>query len=162
LHLTELDKLIATASTLPLLDAAYTLWLYSNDPWLTKDDAWDFQGGSSTETIDHSSPAAHVETLRKVIRQSIAAIRFRETNAHLGPPFYWLKSAHPDADDSVLQNAIRAAIKFDQDCVRFFAYNSKNYIEDVETAVNRASDESPGFTEPTLKRAHSRLCWAMR
>jgi hypothetical protein len=136
LHLTELDKLIATASTLPLLDAAYTLWLYSNDPWLTKDDAWDFQGGSSTETIDHSSPAAHVETLRKVIRQSIAAIRFRETNAHLGPPFYWLKSAHP--------------------------YNSKNYIEDVETAVNRASDESPGFTEPTLKRAHSRLCWAMR
>jgi hypothetical protein len=67
LHLTELDKLIATASTLPLLDAAYTLWLYSNDPWLTKDDAWDFQGGSSTETIDHSgdpSTSYYVKGLR--------------------------------------------------------------------------------------------------
>jgi hypothetical protein len=160
--MTELEHEISLASKLPLLDAAYSLWRYTKSPSRPKDDAFGFRDGGSPGAIDSSSLESYTKTLSKAFRSAIAAITFREANAHLGPAFHWLKRAHPDADDGALQNAIRASVKFDQDCVRFFAYNSKDYIEDVVAAINRASSNNPGFTEPTLQSARSHLSREMR
>jgi hypothetical protein len=136
--LTEVTEFqIALASKLPLLDAAYSLWRHATSP---------SPSGGWSHTIDTSDYVAFANTF---------------PNAHVGQvgrALHWLKRAHPDTDDNALQNAVRAAVKFDQDCRRFFAYNSKDYIEDVTVAVNLASKENPGFTEPTLTSAHTRLC----
>jgi len=60
-----------------------------------------------------------------------------------------------------LQDAIRAAVKFDSDCTKFFKYTD-NYSEDLRVAVELASKANAGFTEITIRKAHHRLGIAMR
>ena len=48
----------------------------------------------------------------KSIRHAIAAVQFRQVNAHLGLAFHWLKIAHADAEGSVLQNNFAARAFF--------------------------------------------------
>ena len=161
--MSELDEQIALASKLPLLDAAYGLWRFAENPFRRSgDDAFDYQSPPSRGTVDVSTPASFAENAPKVFRRAIETIKFREENAHQGPAFHWLKRAHPDTGDGELQQAIRIAVKFDKDCARFFTYSNKGNYHDVEAAIQLASRENPGFTEPTLKSAHQYLAYMMR
>jgi hypothetical protein len=85
-----------------------------------------------------------------------------QTNAHTGPTFDRLRRAHPHATDQDLQNAIKAAVRFDNDCSRFFSYSDAGLPADATLAVRKARLENPDFDDATYNSAIHVLCHWMR
>jgi hypothetical protein len=77
-------------------------------------------------------------------------------------PFGRLKRAHPKAKDEDLKWAIKAAVKLDGDCTRFFSSKGPRYLDDVTQAVDLAKKENPGFQEQTYELASFDLARTMR
>ena len=61
-----------------------------------------------------------------------------------------------------MKAAIRVAVKLDQDCSKYFSYQSPHYIDDVKRAIEMAKKENPGFLESTYKLADFYLATEMR
>jgi hypothetical protein len=78
-------------------------------------------------------------------------------NAHRGPTFDKLKRAHPSTFDHELQQAIKLAVKFDRDCMRYFSYSANGGID-----VDLARKENPDFLDSTYGLARSLLRTMMR
>jgi hypothetical protein len=147
------DKKIQEASQLPLKDAAFSLWkqrhrLEPRRPVPQK------QGSRS----NLSNPAEFTRT----VLSAIASVRVAYATAHDGPTFDWLRDAHPEASDEKVKAAIRVAVKLDQDCSKYFSYQSPHYIDDVKRAIEMAKKENPGFLESTYKLADFYLATEMR
>jgi hypothetical protein len=149
------DRMIERAAQLSLLDAAYLLWKQKRQ----------------LDRIEASPPPAvpHRAVLRgesfvRSAREAIAAMRHERANAHEGLTFDRMKRAHPEAGDDDLKLAIKAAVKFDQDCTRHFSYSGPgpDYASEVARAVDLAMRENPGFSEETRNAARHALAAEMR
>jgi hypothetical protein len=144
---------IEHAAQLPLKDAAYFLW--------TKKWQLDREDLPSPPTTPPSNPA-DPEIFRRAVHAAIANVHRERATAHNGSTFARMKTAHPEASDQDLQNAIKSAVKLDVDCTRHFSYSKLGLWSDARRAVELARKESPDFLESTYEAAEWHLCWAMR
>ena len=152
--MSEIDRAIDGASKLPLFDAAYALWRMKGQ----------------LDRVDPEQEAIHPQpvdlkdeqALGRVVRAAIVNVLHERNTAHEGPTFDRLKRAHPGVKDEDLQRAIKAAVKFEGDCTRFFSSQSPNYLDDVSRAVEQAKRENPGFQERTYEEASWDLARMMR
>jgi hypothetical protein len=110
--MSEIDLAIDSASKLPLLDAAYALWRMKGQ--LDRVDPQ--QEVTRPQAVDLKDERA----LGKVVRAAIANVLRERNTAPEGPTFGRLKRAHPGVNDEDLQRAIKAAVKLEGDCTRFF------------------------------------------
>ncbi|WP_139221175.1 hypothetical protein [Bosea sp. OK403] len=144
-------ELIERASKLPLLDAAFLLWIYKFEI-------------DQEENSDLPRAKQVVNNERDFIRvaSKIAAqIFFERRNAHFGLTFDRTKTSHPEESAENIRYAIQRAVKFDSECVGFFEY-SDNLSNDVDRAIKLASQNNPGFLEATHSLAHGKLIQNMR
>jgi hypothetical protein len=152
--MSEIDRAIGDASKLQLFDAAYALWQMKG--LLDRVDPQ--QQSTRPQPIDLKDERA----LGRVVRSAIANVLHERNTAHEGPTFDRLKRAHPAATDEDLQRAIKAAVKLDGDCTRFFSDKGPDYLDDVRRAIELAKKENPGFQEQTYKSAFHHLAVMMR
>jgi hypothetical protein len=152
--MSEIDRAIDDASKLPLFDAAYALWRVKGQ----LDRADPQQEATHPQPIDLKDKRA----LGRVVRSAIANVLRERDTAHEGPTFGRLKRAHPEAKDEDLEQAIKAAVKLEGDCTRFFSSKGSRYIDDVTRAVDLAKQENPGFQEQTYEQASYDLAVMMR
>jgi hypothetical protein len=142
--MSEFDDIIEKAAALPLLDAAFDLWL-------------------ETGTLHALEGWRHIWPPPGMYGNDIdARVRYMRATAHENRMFDWLKMAHPAASDDDARQAIRAAVKFEDDCFRHFGDRSVREDGSVEQAVNLARREHPDYQERTYKRAGSHLSFMMR
>ena len=67
------------------------------------------------------------------------------------------------AIDADLGQAIVAAVKFDDDCFRYFSYGSgEAYLENVALAVTRAAENNPPYLEATYNDARDWVAYNMK
>jgi hypothetical protein len=145
---------IDRAAQLALNDAAYALW--SQKYQLDREEA------SPPKAPKRPTNLSDPEEFGRAVRDAIAKITADRANAHDGTTFHRLKAAHPQAADQDLQNAIKAAVRFDTDCTRFFSYSEAGLLEDARRAVEQARLKNPDFAEVTYRLARLGLCEAMR
>jgi hypothetical protein len=145
------DDLIAEAAALPLMDAAYAVWRqrmrYEQlEPW-----RW--------VRRDYSTP----EAAKKSTSEAQAQTRYEHDFAQDASTFERLKQAHPDAEDADLKQAIVAAVKFDDDCFRYFSYGrAEDYWEMCIRAVARAAQDHPFYQEATYRDARNWIAYNMK
>ncbi len=78
--------------------------------------------------------------------QAARARSIARANAHNGPTFARLKQAHPAFGDDILKEAIKAAVKFDDDCFASYPHEHGDEQDKAVRAVARA--------RPRLSREH--------
>jgi hypothetical protein len=139
--MTTFGDLIIRAAEVPLLDAAYDLWI--NRLILHEGEGWRYV--VRAHGVDSSD--------------STAQIRYEHETAHEGRMLHWLKTAHPVASDDDARQAIKTAVKFDEDCFKYFVDGEEDA---AEKAIERARRESPDFRERTYSRAAIHLSFQMR
>jgi hypothetical protein len=133
---------------MPLLDAAYALWLARRQ--------FDSQDRAQSIAKPRSVAQPHsFDDYRRLIQGVIRDLRAERANGHEGPTFQRLKGAHPEATDEEVREAIKAAIKLEADCLR-------HYRDDVAEAVNLARADNPGFGEITYERLYLNMRREMR
>src|SRR5258708_24655981 len=114
------DDIIAEAATLPLRDAAYTIWREKS--------TFERLEGRIWPQRDFSTP----ETTKRSMQEIGAALKYEHDFSQDGPTFDRLKRAHPRGADSELKEAIVAAVKFDDDWFASFSYRpGEDYLENV-------------------------------
>ena len=143
------ERLLAEASALPLRDAAYALW------WQRSTFIREGEAASPQDLSNRADAMVYGQMLADGLAQD--RIAAPESGAILR-----LRRAHPHASDAELRDAILAAVKFDDDCNRFFAKDSSDYEKQVERAIDRASRLSPGYLDTTLRDARYQLAKNMR
>ncbi len=143
------EQLIAEAAALPLRDAAYALW------WQRSFFIREGEAASPQNLSNRADAIAYGQMLAEDLTQDRIA-------APGSGAVLRLQRAHPRASDAELRDAILAAVKFDDDCTRFFANDSTDYWQQVERAIERASRLSPGYLDTTLRDARNQLAKNMR
>jgi hypothetical protein len=146
--MTEVEKIIAEAARLPLKDAAYALWRHS--PRL------DTLEGQPMTAEEHAIAAA------RPIAEIMAKMNHEHDHAEDGRTFGRLKRAHPRADDADAKAAIIAAVRFDDDCFRYFERERGQFGERIERAVAQAAKDHPGYLERTYQRARYYVGYYMK
>jgi hypothetical protein len=149
----DVERAIEEASRAPLLDAAYSLWMRKMVL-----DREDHPVRVPNPRPDLKDP----EVFGKTVRDALAKVHNDRAMAHEGSTFDRLKRAHPEATDLATRDAIKAAVKFDVDCSKYFSYRSHRYTDDVTRAIELAKKDNPGFQEQTYKSAWHHLATAMR
>lgn len=149
-----MTSVLSEAAALPILDAAYALWRRRRQL-----DAMDrSQAGEARPLAD----GATFEAMKKLIPGALQALRHERDNPQEGPTLTRLRLAHPEARETELEAAIKAAVKLEMDCQRHFSYKSPRYLDDVEEAVRLARLDNPGFGEISYRRLFDDLAFAMR
>jgi hypothetical protein len=146
--MTEVDKIIAEAARLPLKDAAYALWRQS--PRL------DTLEGQPMTADEHAAAAA------RPMAEIMEKMKHDHDHAEDGRTFGRLKRAHPQASDADAKTAIIAAVKFDDDCFRYFDEGRGDFGERIERAVELAAKKSPGYLQRTYQRAKYYIGYYMK
>ena len=145
------DDIIAEAATLPLRDAAYTIWREKSTFERLEGRVWPQR--------DFSTP----ETTKRSMQEIGAALKYEHDFAQDGPTFDRLKRAHPRAADTELKEAIVAAVKFDDDCFEYFSYGrGEDYLENVPRAVALAAQDHPPYLETTYRDARNWVAYNMK
>jgi hypothetical protein len=147
--LRTIDDLIGEAAKLPLRDAAYMLWRQKS--------AFERLEGRTWPRRDRSTPEARETSDRAFIAQ----MKYEHDFAQDGPTFERLKRAHPNVDDAELKSAIIAAVKFDDDCFRYFSRGG-DHSEKVERAVAQAARDNPPYLETTYRDAQNWVGYNMK
>src|SRR5258708_20518001 len=131
------DDIMAEAASLPLRDAAYTIWREKS--------TFERLEGRIWPQRDFSTPEASKRSMQEIG----AALKYEHDFAQDGPTFDRLKRAHSHATDAELKEAIVAAVKFEDDCFNYFSYSrGEDYLENVPRAVTLESqDHSPPYLE---------------
>ena len=146
--MTEVDKIIAEAARLPLKDAAYALWRQS--PRL------DTLEGQPMTAEEHAAAAA------RPMAEIMAKMKHDHDHAEDGRTFGRLKRAHPTASDAGVKTAIIAAVKFDDDCFRYYEEAHGDFGARIERAVELAARKNPGFVQRTYLRAKYYIGYYMK
>lgn len=146
--MTEVDKIIGEAARLPLKDAAYALWRQS--PRL------DTLEGQPMTAEEHAAAAA------RPMAEIMAKMKHDHDHAEDGRTFGRLKRAHPHAADADAKTAIIAAVKFDDDCFRYYEQGYGDFGERIERAVELAARKNPGFLPRTYLRAKYYIGYYMK
>jgi hypothetical protein len=145
------DDLVAEAASLPLRDAAYAIWRQKPSFERLEGRVWPPRDFSTPEAAEKSRQASY------------AQMKYEHDFAQDGPTFDRLKRAHPHAADSELKEAIIAAVKFDDDCFRYFSYGrGEDYLENVPRAVARAAQENPPYLETIYRDAQNWVAYNMK
>lgn len=146
--MTDAKIIIAEAAQLPLKDAAFSLW--RQRPRL--------------DTLE--GPAMTPEEIRIARARSPeeiwAKVRYDRDHAEDGPTFGRLKRAHPQALDEDIRQAISAAVKFDDDCFKYFVVDSTDYWQRVVRAVMLAARKHPGYLDSTYDAARNHVAYYMK
>lgn len=150
----SIDEEIATAARLPLPDAAYFLWVRR----LALDRRERPTTARSARSADLKDPAA----LARSAAAALAKVRADRAAAQDGPTFLRLRRAHPNAADHALKSAIRAALKLDEDCTRFFSPFGDDFAASIARAIEGARTENPGFRPETYELARAELTRTMK
>jgi len=143
------ERLLAEAAALPLQDAAYALW------WQRSFFIREGEAASPQDLSNRADAMVYGQMLAEGL--ALDRIAAPESGAILR-----LRRAHPRTSVAELRDAILAAVKFDDDCHRFFANDSTDYWQQVERAIERASRLSPGYLDTTLRDARNQLARNMR
>jgi hypothetical protein len=96
------------------------------------------------------------------VQAAIQAARDERARADEGPTFDRLKSAHPEAPDEALREAVRAAVKLETDCGRYFSPNGPDFAASLLEAVRLARGENPGFSEATYRALLDHMAYLMK
>lgn len=142
----EVDEIIAEAAKLPLMDAAFLLW--RRQPRL------DTLEGRSTEEQVAINRALTPE-------QWSAKYRYERAHADEGPMFGHLKRAHPHADDRDIRHAILAAVRFDDDCFKYFNSDG-DFWDRCVRAVALAAKKHPDYLDTTYRDARHHVAYYMK
>ncbi len=146
----RIQETITDAATRPLRDAAYLL--FRQQDWLNRleDEA--------------EGPYADGAALQAARVRSIARAKamLDRTNTHNGPTFVRLKQAHPNRDEDELTAAIKAAVKFDDDCFAAYPHERGDEWDKAVRAVARAARKNPGYLASTLHDAAHRVAYYMK
>jgi hypothetical protein len=67
----------------------------------------------------------------------MARIKYEHDHAEDGRTFDRLKRAHPEATDADAKQAIIAAVKFDDDCFKYFSNERTDFGERIERDAGR-------------------------
>jgi hypothetical protein len=143
------DDLTAEAASLPLRDAAYAIWWQKSTFERLELRWWPLK--------DMSTPEARERSMREVSEQ----LKHEHDFAQDGPTFDRLKRAHPHAEDAEARQAIVAAVKFNDDCFKYFSYDG-DYSENVERAVAKAARDNPPYLETTYRDARNWVAYCMK
>ncbi len=145
-----IDDIIGEAARLPLRDAAYLIWREKT--------TFERLEGRRWRSRDMSTPAVAARTMRRIAAQ----LKRERDTAQDGPTFNRLKRAHPRADDAELKQAIVAAVKFDDDCFKYFSNGGGDYWANVVRAVARAGQDHPAYLATTYRDARNRVACNMK
>jgi hypothetical protein len=144
--MTEIEEIIAETATLPLRDAAFALW--RQRPRL--------------DALEGRPTPEEVRVNRAMSPEQLSAkLRYDRGHAEDGPTFDRLKRAHPQADDADIKQAIISAVKFDDDCFKYFSYDG-DYWDNVVRAVALAAKNSPFYLESTYQAARNHVAYHMK
>jgi hypothetical protein len=145
------DDIIAKAAALPLRDAAYAIWREKITFERLEGRIWPQRDFSTREASEKS------------MQEISARLKYEHDFAQDGPTFDRLKRAHPQASDAELKQAIVEAVKFDDDCFKYFSYGSgENYLDNTPRAVARAARENPPYLETTYRDAENWVAYTMK
>lgn len=141
-------ELLDEAASMPLKDAAFLLWRWKH--------RFDSHELPSPPPIDTKDP----KLLEQLKGADFSAIyRFERANAHDGITFDRMKRVHPKATDADIKAAIKAAVKLDDDCSRYFDRDYADFIKAIDNALAKATRENPGFLPTTYRAAGSYLLY---
>jgi hypothetical protein len=84
--------------------------------------------------------------------------RHKREHADEGPMFGYLKRTHPQASDADIKAAILEAVRFQDDCSRFFRWEG-DFWDCILRAVAQAEQKHPGFLEQTYSDARNHLAY---
>ena len=132
----EVADIIADASPLPLLDAAYALW----------------RRRYRLATLEGRAIAEDILVNRALPPERLAATCHCDP-APDGPTFDYVKRAHPGADDNAIRRAIITAVRFEDTCFRYFEQTTAEYWQRCVHAVALSRKLYPDFGEDTYRRA---------
>lgn len=138
------------ASKFPPLDAAYTLWIQRSQ----LDRAEGIVPPPSGTPADLQDPAK----FELAVTEAFLTVGLERTYAHEGPTFMRMRNVFPDLDKETLQNAIKAAIKLERDCMLSYDVAGQNPFR----AIEMVKGANPGFLEETYKSAGYNLAKDMR
>jgi hypothetical protein len=144
------QRIIEDAATRPLRDAAYLLF---------REQDWFNRLEDETEGPYADDAALQAARARSIARTKAMLDR---ANTHNGPTFARLKQAHPNVTDDELQAAIKAAVKFDDDCFASYPHERGDEWDKAVRAVARAARKNPGYLENTLHDAANRVAYYMK
>jgi hypothetical protein len=141
----EVTEIIASAATLPLRDAAYSLW----------------RSRYRLDTLEDRPTADEVRINRALSPAALSAkIRYEHDHAQDGPAFVHMKRAFPDASDDTIKQAVIAAVEFEDACEKYFLQDNKvDYWERCVRAVACARKENPGYLESTYQAACNNVAY---
>lgn len=150
-----MNALIDDAARMPLLDAAYALWRARRQ--------LDAQERAATP----ARPRRRVrpgpsDAFKASVLEAFRAVHDERAHAHEGPTFQRLKRAHPEASDADLQDAVKAAVKLETDCSRYFSRTNPDYYENIRDAIRLAQADNPGFSEITYQRLFDYIAFVMK
>ncbi len=89
-------------------------------------------------------------------------MRHDHDHAEDGRTFGRLKRAHPRASDAEIKAAIIAAVKFDDDCFRYYEEARGDFGERIDRAVELAASKNPGYLQRTYLRAKYYIGYYMK
>jgi hypothetical protein len=145
----SIDQDIAAAASLPLPDAAYFLWVRR----FALDRRERPAAARSVRSANLKDPAAVAQSVAAALTKAGAD----RATAEDGPTFLRLRRAHPNAGDHELKSAIRAALKLDEDCAKFFSPSDDDFAANIARAIEGARTENPGFLAATYELARTEL-----
>jgi len=145
------DELLAEAAALPLRDAAYAIW--------RRKITFERLEGRAWPARDHGTP----EAAKKSVRETLAQVKYEHDFAQNGSTFARLRRAHPRGTDDELKEAIVAAVKFDDDCFKYFSHGrAEDFWEMCVHAVECARKDNPPYLETTYRDACNRVAYCMK
>jgi hypothetical protein len=141
-------RIVAEAAKLPLPDAAYSLWC---------------QKYRLDELEGRMPPSPEEVAINRAMtpEQWWAKYRRERDHAHEGPMFALVKRAQPGAGDADIRNAIIDAVKFHDDCEKYFKWDG-DFWDCVERAVAQAQRYHPGYLDTTYRDARHHLAYVMK
>jgi len=144
----KLAKIIAEAAELPLADAAYALWR---------------QKYRLDELEGRMPPTDEQVAIFRAMtpEQQSAKYRYERDHGHEGPMFDIVKRAKPRASEDDVKRAIIEAVKFDDDCFKYFNWDG-DFWDCVVRAVAQAQRKHPDFLDTTYRDARNNVAYYMK
>ena len=143
----EIAEIIADASTLPLNDAAFALWLRM----------------SRLDSLENRYPSDEEVRINRAMtpEQWSAKYRYEREHAYEGPIFGYLKRTHPYAGAADINQAIMDAVHFHDACARHFSWEG-DFWDCVMRAVAQAAKEYAHYLGTTYRDARNDLAYHMK
>jgi len=142
----EVGDMIEKVAPLPLDDAAFALWRQM----------------SRLDRLEGRPTDEQVQTYRDMTpEQWHDHYRYEREHAYDGPMFGYLKRSHPRANEIDIKLAIIEAVRFYDDCSKYFKWNG-DFWECIVRAVAQAQTKHPGYLDTTYRDARNHLAYLMK